>query len=434
MSDFWRNTVNESEEDRDKLPLTWDRARKVCFHLWRQFDDPYYAGFAAQIAYFFFMSSVPMLIVLTQVLGIFDVSMDFIREWLEAHLSSEMSSFMESLLNASYSAAASNTFLIVLAIWASSSLTFSLSRLMTYTLSYGRYRFNFFTERVKVIPVSLLFIIAIASAMLMYVYGGIIANRVFHNDFIVDLIASLRTPILGLLFFLIILTSYHMLPRIKVPTSALVPGAIVATIGILLVTWMYSLYTERATSHNILYGAFSSVVAMMLWFYLLSWVLCIGMMFNKSWDIHMRRGRLTPAKIKSYLMEQYPVNGEEMFNKLIIGEYDMADRSLDSLAVRFSRRFDPGYEEKREREIEELKNERRIRLRIEKEIRDELAEGTFIDADPDDDVLLKEDMIPDFNYSNRNPSVNRVVRRNKGESEAAGTSEDTDTADNDQRN
>ncbi len=412
MSDFWRNTVSESEEDKNKLPLTWDRARKVGFHLWRQFDDPYYAGFAAQIAYFFFMSSMPMLIVLTQLLGIFDVSTDFIREWLNAHLSSEMSSFMNNLLRASSSAVVSNFFLIILALWASSSLTFSLARLTTYTLSYGRYRFNFFTERVKVIPVSLLFIIAVASAMIVYVYGEIIASRVFHNDFIVEMIASLRTPVLALLFFLIVLISYRMLPRIKVPTRALLPGAVVATIGIMLVTWIYSLYTERATNHNILYGAFSSVVAMMLWFYLISWVLCIGMMFNKSWDIHMRRGRLTPAKIKEYLMMQYPANGEEMFNKLIIGEYDMADRSLDSIAVRFSRRLDPGYEEKREREIEELKEERRIRLRIEKEIQDELAEGTFIDADPnEEDPLLKEDMIPDFDYQSRNPAVNKAVER-----------------------
>ena len=51
MSDFWRNTVTESEEDAQKLPITWKRLLKVCFHLWRQFDDPYYAGFAAQIAY-----------------------------------------------------------------------------------------------------------------------------------------------------------------------------------------------------------------------------------------------------------------------------------------------------------------------------------------------------------------------------------------------
>ena len=388
MSDFWRNTVSESEEDKGKLPLTWDRARKVGFHLWRQFDDSYYAGFAAQIAYFFFMSSVPILIVLTQVLGIFDISMDFIRVWLEEHLSQEMSSFLESLLTASSSAALSNFILILLAVWASSSLAFSLSRLTTYTLSYGRYRFNFFTERVKIIPVSLMFILVVAFSLIV-------------------------SPILGLLFFLVILTSYYMLPRIRVPMRAVLPGAVFATIGIMTVTWIYSLYTARATHQNLLYGAFSTIVAMMLWFYLISWVLCIGMMFNKSWDIHMRRGRLTPAKIKAYLMDQYPANGEEMFNKLIIGEYDMADRSLDSIAVKFSRKFDPGYEEKREREISELKEERRIRLRIEKEIQDEIEEGTFIDADPDntDDSLLKEDLVPDFDYINRNPAVNKVVER-----------------------
>jgi membrane protein len=192
---------------------------------------------------------------------------------------------------------------------------------------------------------------------------------------------------------------------------AVLPGSIVATVGIMLVTWIYSLYTSRATHHNIIYGAFSTIVAMMLWFYLISWVLCIGMMFNKSWDIHMKRGRLTPAKIKYYLISQYPINGEEMFNKLIIGEYDMADRSLDSLAVRFSRKFDPGYEAKREREIEELKEERRIRLRIEKEIQDELEESTFIDADPEDDALLKENLVPDFDFKKRNPPVDKNVDR-----------------------
>jgi len=135
-----------------------------------------------------------------------------------------------------------------------------------------------------------------------------------------------------------------------------------------MVTWFYSQYISRATNYNLLYGAFSNIVAMMLWFYLISWVLCIGMMFNKSWDIHMRRGRLTPAKIKEYLLRQYGEHGEEMWNKLIIGEYDMVDRSLDSLAVRASRKFDPGYNEKREREIAELVEKRVVTERIEKEL------------------------------------------------------------------
>ena len=65
----------------------------------------------------------------------------------------------------------------------------------------------------------------------------------------------------------------------------------------------------------------------------------------------------------------------------------MEDKALDSIAVRFSRKFDPGYEEKREREIRELQEERRIRLRIEKEIEDKLQESTFIDADPEEDDI-----------------------------------------------
>ena len=351
MSEFWDGTTDNPEQK--KLHLTWKRALKIGFHLWRQFDDQYYAGFAAQIAYFFFMASVPMLIVLTQVLGIFDVSMDFIRDWLEMHLSTEMGSFLQSLFSAS-STALSSFFMIILALWASSSLAFSLSRLTTYTLSYGRYRFSFFTERLKSIPIAAFSILAVAITVVGYVYGDLIARRILQNTYIEGLISGLRTPVLAVMFFIVILANYYLLPRIRVPVSAVLPGALFATLGILIVTWLYSLYISRATNYNVLYGAFSNIVAMMLWFYLISWVLCIGMMFNKSWDIHMRRGRLTPAKIKEYLIKQYGANGDEMWNKLIIGEYDMVDRSLDSLAVRMSRRFDPGYDEKREKEIDDL--------------------------------------------------------------------------------
>lgn len=373
MSDFWDDKDITAQEETN-LPLNWMRFKKICFHLWRQFDDPYYAGFAAQIAYFFLMSAVPMLIVVTQVLGLFDISMDFIREWLEQHLSSEMSTFLKSIFSAS-STAVTDIFMILLAVWSSSSLAFSLSRLTTYTLSYGRYRYNFLNERIKAIPMALTTILVVALGMVAYVYGELIAHRVFKNEFVVRIIGDLRTPVLGIVFFLMILSAYYVLPRIRVPLVAVLPGAVVATTGILIVTWLYSFYISKAAKYNLLYGAFSSIVAMMLWFYLISWVLCIGMMFNKSWDIILRRGRLTPGKIKEYLIKQYGTKGEERFNQLIMDEYDMTDRSLDSLAVRASRRFDPGYQEKREREILELKQERRMKQRIEDAVEAKIKES-----------------------------------------------------------
>ena len=359
---------SEQREDSPKVSITWKRVKNIIFHIWRQFDDPYYSGFAAQIAYYFFMSSIPTLIVLTQVLGIFDVSMDFVRDWLEEHLSTQMSKFLEDLLTAS-STTVTNLVMVILALWASSAFAFSLSRLTTYTISYCKYRFNFFTERARVIPTAFLSILVIAFSLIVYVYGEVIALSVFKSEFVLQIVAAAKTPILSLLFFAMILSNYYILPRIRVPVSAVIPGAIVATIGIMIVTWIYSLYTANALGYNVLYGAFSSIVAMMLWFYLISWVLCIGMMFNKSWDIHLKRGRLTPEKIKEYMLNQYGDNGEKMYNKLMMGEYDKIDRRLDSIAVKMSRKYDPGYQEKREKEISMLKQERDIKKKVEQELK-----------------------------------------------------------------
>lgn len=373
--------MNEKEvKTEEQVRFTWKRFVKMGFHVWRQFDDPYYAGFAAQIAYFFLMSSIPMLILITQLAGFFDVSMDFLKEWLNSHLSTHMSSFLESLFSAS-SATFTNVVMILLTIWASSSLAFSLARLSTYTLTSGKYRFNFFTERAKAIPLAIVSMAIVAVSMVVYVYGEMIAHRIFKSQFMMDIIAETKTPILALLFFLIILINYNLMPRVRVPLVAVMPGAVVATIGIMIVTKLYSMYIEKATTYNFLYGAFSNIVAMLLWFYLLAWVLCIGMMFNKSWDIHMRRGRLKPEMIKEYLLEQYGEKGEEMYNRLIIGDYDMYDRSLDTLAVKMSRKFDPGYNEKREKEIRELREEQRIRDKVESEMQSSIDQNIFDDEE-----------------------------------------------------
>lgn len=49
----------------------------------------------------------------------------------------------------------------------------------------------------------------------------------------------------------------------------------------------------------------------MLWFYLIAWVLCIGMMFNKAWDIVMERNRLSDDKVLQLVAEKIEKDGEQ---------------------------------------------------------------------------------------------------------------------------
>lgn len=341
-----------------KERLTKKNLLSITFHVWRQFDDPYYTGFAAQIAYFFFMASMPTLIVLSQVLGLFDVSLDFIKVWLETHVSSNVNSLVMDLFSAT-SVQFTNTVMVIVALWSASSLEFSLGRLESHVLTNGTYRFEFWTERMKAIPTAIISIAAIAFSLVIYVYGENIIQTLFHHSRFAEYLVALRLPIAAGLFFLMILMNYYLLPRIKVPIRCLLPGALFAWIGIMIVTVAYSVYSDKIAHYNILYGTFANIVALMLWFYLISWVLCIGMMFNKAWDDVMKRNRLTLTKMRGYLKVQLK-GSSQSYENFFVRPDDLLYPELDSVAVKMSKRYVDGFEKEIEKKQQEIRRKQII--------------------------------------------------------------------------
>ena len=53
----------------------------------QQFQDPYYQGVAAQLAFFMFLSILPTFILLSQVLGFFLLSLSSIENWIDINIS-----------------------------------------------------------------------------------------------------------------------------------------------------------------------------------------------------------------------------------------------------------------------------------------------------------------------------------------------------------
>ena len=63
----------------------------------RQIQDPYYQGFAAQISFYLILSIVPIFILIAQVLGLFDISMETVVQVLEEYTGKRVSKMMSSL-------------------------------------------------------------------------------------------------------------------------------------------------------------------------------------------------------------------------------------------------------------------------------------------------------------------------------------------------
>jgi membrane protein len=72
------------------------------------------------------------------------------------------------------------------------------------------------------------------------------------------------------------------------------PGAVIATVLLLIVSWGLSLYVDNIANTEIMYGAFGSVIVTVLWFYFSTMALLIGGFVNAELERH--RGAPEPDR------------------------------------------------------------------------------------------------------------------------------------------
>lgn len=263
------------------------RVKKMFIMIIAQFEDPYYQGVAAQIAFSLFLSIVPILILISQLLGLFSLSLYEIRDWIGDNVSVEGADQLLSFLEDSPSGA-NNIFLAVLALYAASRAQFALMRVTNYTFTDGRITGQgFVRDRLRSIKTILITIFTVVFSLVVLAYGELIINLVF-GAVIGEEISSaawilLRWPIASAMYFLMISYNYYILPSVRVRFRDIIPGSIFAAVGFLVVTYVYTIYISLSTNYDILYGSFSHIVVLMLWFWFLAWVMCLGTMFNRVW-------------------------------------------------------------------------------------------------------------------------------------------------------
>ena len=121
---------------KEKTSYAKQRVKRMIILGIYQFQDPYYQGVAAQLAFFLFLSILPTLILLSQVLGLFSLSLEELQTWANINISGEGVDLIDDML--SYSPSGANSvFLAVTAVWAASRVQFALIRVTNYTLTDG---------------------------------------------------------------------------------------------------------------------------------------------------------------------------------------------------------------------------------------------------------------------------------------------------------
>ena len=126
---------------------------------------------------------------------------------------------------------------------------------------------------------------------LMVMFGIVVALpgilALFHLGGI-GLVSWLRWPILMAVLYLALLLLYRYgpSPRPLGTERHLWPGSLISTLLLVIVSWGLSQWVERVSHYELFYGAFGSVVVVLLWFYLSTISLVFGGFINAELERH----------------------------------------------------------------------------------------------------------------------------------------------------
>ena len=254
-------------------------------------DDIFALG--AQLAYYLMLSFFPFLIFLMTVVGFSHLDSADILDGLRAILPNNVFSLVDVTVveivetqNAGLLGAS-----IVLTIWSASSGFRAVIKGLNkaYNIKDSR---SFIKRSFVAIIFTLALVMLIMLTLAMMVFGEVIGKyilAIFPFKSVIAYIWNIsRYLIVVFMMILIFACIYRYTPARKISWREVYPGAIVSTLGWIIVSLGFSYYINNIANYSRLYGSVGAVFVLMTWLYITSMILILGAEFNSILTIRRR--------------------------------------------------------------------------------------------------------------------------------------------------
>ncbi len=237
-------------------------------------------AYAAQAAYFFMLSLIPIILLLLTMVQYTPVTKADVMTAVVQVFPSTVDSLITSIVNQVYNQ--SGTVIpvtIIVALWSAGKGVLSISTGLNSIYGCPETR-NYIYLRIRATLYTVLFVVMILLLLVMSVFGNSI--NIFATSHIpalkpvADKLIELRTVVTPLALMGFSLLIYKFLPNRTDWFRKQIPGSVFTAIGWMVISWVFSMYLDIFKGFSNMYGSLTTIVLIMLWLYFSMYCILLG--------------------------------------------------------------------------------------------------------------------------------------------------------------
>ena len=177
------------------------------------------------------------------------------------------------------------TFIMIIGFILVSNGTHSI--IITSNEIYGIETKESIKRRLKAIFMIFILLFLFIFVLIVLAYGNSIMDYIINLEFlsiyknsIYNIFVCIKWPAAFIILFGILKFLYTIAPDDNIPTKYMNKGSFFTTVGWIITTFIYSFYVSHFADYSVFYGSLSSIIVMMIWVYILSFIFVMGLALN----------------------------------------------------------------------------------------------------------------------------------------------------------
>lgn len=241
------------------------------------------SAYAASIAFFFFLSIVPMLIMICTIIPYTPLTEMHLVEAVTDMVPDVAAPLVVSLISDVYEKSAGIMSVAIIAtIWSASKGVMALMRGLNAINGVEEKR-NYFAVRGIASLYTVVMLIVMILSLFLNVFGNQLVKLILHRlpvlrEF-VSFLMHFRFLVVWLVLTVLFAAIYAYMPDEKLLFKEQIPGAMFAAVVWNVFSWGFSLYVNYSNTYGI-YGSLTIIVIVLIWMYFCMYIIMIGAYLN----------------------------------------------------------------------------------------------------------------------------------------------------------